>query len=106
MDRNSDDASGSDLARETKLYRLVSDAVVALVRHGVIALVEKDRDRDARGKRLALGGVRAAMGAEGALADRQVSGVADNRELDWCHLPLLLVPDVQSCLERGVFNTR
>jgi hypothetical protein len=100
-----ENASGSDLTRGAKLYRLIANAVIALVRHGVIALVVEDRDRNTRRERLAFGGVGTPMGAEGALADRQVSGVADNRELDWCHLPLL-VPDVLFCLEQGVFNSR
>jgi hypothetical protein len=101
LDQDIDDGSGSDLPRNTQLDCLVADAVITLVRHGVIALVVKQLNRDAGGERLALGGVRAAMGAEGALADRQVSGFADNREFDWCHLPLLLVPDVLFCLERA-----
>jgi hypothetical protein len=45
------------------------------------------------------------MGAEGALADLQVSGVADDCEFDWWHLPLL-APDVPGCCELGLFNTR
>ena len=98
-------ASGSDLALGTELHGLVADAVIALVGHGVIALVVKELDRDASGKGLAFGGIGAAVGAEGALADRQVSGFSDNRELDWCHLPLL-VPDAFVCLEQGVFDTR
>ena len=98
--------SGSDLAYGAKLYRLVADSVIALERHRVISLVVEELDRDAGGERFAFGGIRAAMGAEGALADRQVSGFADNRELDWCHLPLLLVPDVRGYLDLGVFNTR
>ena len=106
MDRIADEALGSDLALDAELYRLIANSVIALVRHGVISLVVEELDRNAGGKRLAFGGVGAAMGAEGALADRQVSGFADNRELDWCHLPLLLVPDVRGCLELGVFNTR
>jgi len=101
VDQNFDEASGRDLPRNTQLNRLVADAVISLIWHGVIALVEKQLNRDAGGERLALGGVGAAMGAERALADRQVSGVANNREFDWCHLPFLLVPDVLFCLERA-----
>jgi hypothetical protein len=97
--------SGSDLACQTQLNRLVPDAIVADEGHGVVVLVEEDFNRDAGWIGLAFGGVRAAMGAEGALADRQVSGVADYRELDWCHLPLL-VPDALDDREMGVFNTR
>ena len=103
--RSVEGVSGSDFAHSTELDRLVADAIVTFVRQGVVALVVEDRDRDACRKGLALCGVRAAVGAEGALADRQVSGVADNRELDWCHLPLL-VPNVRFWLEQGVFDTR
>ena len=103
--RNVEGVSGSDFAHSTELDRLVADAIVTFVRQGVVALVVKNRDRDACRKGLAPSSVWAAVGAEGALADRQVSGVADNRELDWCHLPLL-VPNVRFWLEQGVFNTR
>ena len=88
--------SGSHFSRGTKLDGLVADAVVAIVRQRVIVFVVKDFDRYTRWECFALGGVWAAMGAEGALADFQVSGVADDRELDWCHLPLLVPDALQS----------
>jgi hypothetical protein len=84
-----------DLPFHSELYRLVADAVVTLEGQGVVVLVEEDLDRDSTRIGLAPGGIRAAMSAERALADPQVSRVADNRELDWCHV-LLLAPNT-SC---------
>ena len=94
-ERGGDGVSGRDLAHHTEFDRLVTDAAVTDKRQGVIVLVKEDFDRDAGGISLAFGTVGAAVGAEGALADREVSGVADDRELDWCHAPLL-VPDMIS----------
>ena len=74
------------LFRKTELNRLVSDAVVARESLAMIVFVEEDLDRDALRIGFATGCVRAAMSAEGALADSEISRVTNDFEFDWSHL--------------------
>ena len=99
-----DGVSGSDLSHHTQFHRLVTNAVITGEWQRVIVLVKEDFDRDSGGIGLAFGSVGAAVGAERALADREVYGFADYREFDWCHASLL-VPDV-ICLSSSNHSLR